>query len=283
MIKQYLLVTKPWIVLANLISAAAGFFLASRGRFDPELFLATMAGTALIVAAACVCNNAIDRRLDRLMERTRHRALATGAMSPANAATYAAVLGLLGGGVLWEGTNALALGIVIGGFGIYVGLYSLYLKRRSVYSTVIGSLAGAAPPLAAYCAAGNRFDLGAVLVLLLFSSWQIPHSYAITIYRHKDYQAAGIPVMSVARDIPTTRRHIVGHIIGFTIAALLLAACGFAGLRYALAVAVTGLFWLATAMADSGEDLGRWAKTVYAVSIAAVLVVSIMMAVDAAG
>ena len=83
------------------------------------------------------------------------------------------------------------------GFAVYVGIYSLVMKRASAYSTVVGSLAGAAPPLAAYCAVTGRLDLGGLLVLAIFSLWQIPHSYAITIYRFKDYAAASLPVMPV--------------------------------------------------------------------------------------
>lgn len=79
------------------------------------------------------------------------------------------------------------------GFVVYVGVYSLYMKRHSVYGTLIGSLSGAAPPVIGYCAVTGEFDSGAAILLAIFSLWQMPHSYAIAIFRFKDYQAANIP------------------------------------------------------------------------------------------
>lgn len=85
--------------------------------------------------------------------------------------------------------------MVMTGFAVYVGVYSLYLKRSSVYAILIGSLAGATPPLAGYCAVSSRFDMGEVILLAIFSIWQIPHSHAIAIFRFAGYAAAAIPVL----------------------------------------------------------------------------------------
>ncbi len=81
-IKNYVLVAKPGIVFGNLISAAAGFLLASKGRVDGVALLATLIGISLVVASGGVFNNCIDRNLDRKMLRTRNRALARGLISP---------------------------------------------------------------------------------------------------------------------------------------------------------------------------------------------------------
>ena len=192
-IKNYILVTKPGIIFGNLITAAGGFFLASKGRIDIAVLLSTLIGISLVVASGCVFNNCIDRNMDRKMIRTRNRVLAQGLMSPKVAVFYASLLGIAGTALLWAATNMLCVAIVLTGFAIYVGVYSLYLKRNSVYGTLIGSLAGAAPPLAGYCAVSNRFDMGAVILLSIFSLWQMPHCYAIAIFRFKDYSRRGNP------------------------------------------------------------------------------------------
>ena len=158
--QNYLLVAKPGIVLGNLISAAAGFFLASKGRVDGVALLATLIGISLVVASGCVFNNCIDRELDRKMIRTRNRALAKGLISLKSAVSYATILGIAGMALLWAATNLLSVVITLAGLLIYVGVYSLYMKRNSVYSTLIGSLAGAAPPLAGYCAVTGRLRPG---------------------------------------------------------------------------------------------------------------------------
>src|SRR4030042_6177828 len=117
------------------------------------------------------------------MIRTRNRALAKGLISLEISVSYATILGIAGMALLWAATNLLAVLIVLAGLVIYVGVYSLYMKRNSVYSTLIGSLAGDTPPLAGYCAVTGRFDMGALILLLIFSLWQMPHCYAIGVFR----------------------------------------------------------------------------------------------------
>ncbi len=74
--------------------------------------------------------------------------------------------------LLLVAANALAMLLAVIGFIVYVGIYSLYMKRKSVYGTLIGSLSGAAPPVIGYCAVTNEFDMGALILLLIFSLWQ---------------------------------------------------------------------------------------------------------------
>ena len=181
-LKKFWLVAKPGIIVGNLITAAGGFFLAAKGSVEIALLLPTISGIALVVASACVINNCLDKNTDRKMVRTCRRVLARGRMSLKAALCYAVLLCLAGFTLLGAATNLLCVAIVLAGFAVYVGLYSLYLKRHSVYGTLIGSLAGAAPPLAAYCAVRNTVDAQAVILLLIFSLWQMPHCYAIAIF-----------------------------------------------------------------------------------------------------
>jgi len=280
-IKNYFLVTKPRLVAANLISAAGGFFLAAQGRVSAALLLSVLAGMSCIVASGCVLNNYIDRHIDRGMSRTRGRALATGAISLRGSLVYATALGLAGAAILLSGTNTLCVVIALLGFVVYVCVYSLYLKRNSAYSTVIGSLAGAAPPLAAYCAVRGDLDLGALVVLAVFSLWQIPHSYAITIFRYNDYAAVAIPVMPVKSSIAATKKHIVWHIAAFIPAAQLLTVFGYAGYAYLAVSTVLGLCWLATALHGyRSADDRAWARRVYLFSIPTIFILSVTMSVD---
>ena len=278
---NYFQVTKPRMVAANLISAAGGFFLASQGHTSIGLFLCVMTGLLCVVASGCVLNNYIDRGIDRGMARTCQRALATGAISGNASLVYAALLGVSGMAILWAGTNPMALALALAGLAIYVVVYSLYLKRNSVYSTVVGSLAGAAPPLAAYCAVRNRFDIGALIVLAIYSLWQIPHSYAITIFRYDDYVAAAIPVMPVKSSIMATKKHIVWHIVAFIFAAQMLTAFGYAGYAYLASATVLGLGWLYMALSGAKARGDRlWARRVYLFSILIIFILSIMMSID---
>jgi protoheme IX farnesyltransferase len=279
--KPYFYVIKPGIVLGNLVCAAGGFFVASKGRIDGVVLFSAFTGISLVVASGCVFNNLIDRKIDRKMRRTCNRVLATGRLSPRKAVFYGSFLGFCGTLLLWMTSNRLCLVMVLSGFAIYIGLYSVILKRHSVYSVIVGSLAGAAPPLAAYCAVSNRFDTGAVILLLIFSLWQIPHSYAIAIYHREDYAAADIPVLPVNRSILTTKKHITVYMAAFICASLMPVIGGYTGGIYLSAAAVMGVSGLG--LAGSGyraSDERIWARKMFIFSILAIAVLSIMMSID---
>jgi protoheme IX farnesyltransferase len=280
-IRDYLLVTKPGIVFGNLISVLGAFLLASRGHVDAAALLSTTVGISLVIASACVLNNRFDRSLDRVMTRTRNRALAAGRMSPGMAACYAAALGASGAAVLLAANNLLSVSIVLAGFAIYAGLYSLYLKRHSGYATVIGSLAGAAPPLAGYCAVSNRFDAEATILLAMFSLWQMPHFYAIAIYRLDDYVAAAIPALPATRGIAAARKRIIGYILAFIAAAVTLTGAGHTGYGYLAAAVALGTMWLACALHGyDASDQKRWARRLFFCSLLVIFVLSFMMGID---
>jgi protoheme IX farnesyltransferase len=280
-IKNYILVAKPGIVLGNLVTAGGGFFLASKGCFDAGVLQSTLIGVSLVVACGCILNNWVDRNLDRKMTRTRNRALAKGLMSPTAAVIYASMLGIAGTALLGAATNTLCTAIVLSGLGIYVGVYSLCLKRRSVYSTIIGSLAGAAPPLAGYCAVTNRFDLGALILLSIFCLWQIPHSYAIAVLRFEDYTAAAVPVLPVKRSPAVAKKHIVGYILVFMAAAPMLTIGGYTGNGFLATVLTVGLAWLYLAWSGyKAADNRLWAKRLFVFSILGITVLCVMMAID---
>ncbi|MBV7296726.1 heme o synthase [Enterovibrio paralichthyis] len=282
MFRRYLKVTKPGIIMGNLIATAGGFLLASRGQIDPTLMLATLTGLSLVVASGCAFNNVIDRDIDAKMARTKSRVTVTGEMSPLAALTHGVALAILGFGILAWFTNSLALGFSAFGFVIYVGVYSLYMKRHSVFGTLVGSLSGAVPPVVGYCAVSDQFDSGAAILLIMFCLWQMPHSYAIAIFRYQDYKNAGIPVLPVAQGIDSAKRQIVVYIALYTLVVLLLPINGYTGLAFMAVACSTGFWWLLMALRGykRGVDMTRWARQVFAFSIVSITAISIAMAVD---
>ena len=280
-LSNYWRITKPGILFGNLISVIGGFFLASKGRVDIALLLSTIIGLSLVIASGCVVNNVLDRDVDRLMTRTRNRPLAKGLISPRNALIYALALGVGGMALLSAATaNILSITIVLAGFAIYVGIYS-HLKRNSIYAPLIGSLAGAAPPLAGYCAVSNQFDMGAVILLSIFSLWQMPHFYAIAIYRMDDYAAAAVPVFPIKQGISAAKKHIIGYILAFIAATLMLTFTGYTGYSYLGAAIALGLVWLSIAWgAYKASDDRFWAKKLFGWSILTIFVLSFMMSID---
>lgn len=282
MIKPYLQVTKPGIIVGNLISVVGGFLLASKGSINGFLLILTLLGVSLVVASGCAFNNLIDRDIDPKMERTKNRVLVRGLASARVTFALASILGIAGFIVLYFGANPLAMWLSVMGFVVYVGIYSLYMKRHSVYGTLIGSLSGAAPPVIGYCAVSNNFDAGALILLAIFSLWQMPHSYAIAIYRFKDYQAANIPVLPVVKGIAVAKHHITFYIIAFMFATLMLSIGGYAGYKYLVVAAAVSVWWLCMALSGyKAQNNDRiWARKLFVFSIIAITTLSIMMSVD---
>lgn len=280
-VKHFIQITKPGIIFGNVLSVAGGFFLASKGHVDFALFLAVVIGTSLVVASGCVFNNCIDRDIDHKMERTKNRVMVQGGMSLTLALVYATLLGVAGFSLLYVQANPLSAFCALIGFVVYVGFYSLWLKRKSVHGTLVGSLSGAMPPVIGYCAVSNSFDLAAVTLLVMFSLWQMPHSFAIAIFRFKDYSAANIPVLPVARGILAAKKQIVLYVLAFLLATLMLTLGGYAGLGYLAVAAAMGLYWLYMAWGGyKAEDDSKWARKVFGFSILTVTALSVMMGLD---
>ncbi len=253
--------------------------LASKGHIRVGLLLATLLGTSLVIASACVFNNYIDRDIDKHMARTKKRALVTGLIPGPIALTYATVLGLLGFLILSIYTNWLTVALGFVGIFSYVVLYGIG-KRRSVHGTLVGSISGAMPPVAGYTAVTNRFDSGALLLFLILVFWQMPHFYAIAMRRYNDYAAAKLPVLPVKKGMKTTKVQILFYILAFSVAAGLLTVLGYTGYIYLIVMAGLGLYWLWLGLKGfKASDNTAWAKKMFLFSLIVILGFSIMVSV----
>ena len=280
MLKHYFKLTKPGIIVGNLMTLSGGFCLASHGTLNVSLLLATLIGMALVIASACVLNNIIDRDIDKLMQRTRHRLTATDVASLKTLVIYASILGLLGMVILSLATNLLTVSLAIFGLLIYVILYSLWLKRTSLYGTLVGGVAGAIPPVVGYCAVTDQLTIVAIALFLILLCWQIPHSYAIAIFRLKDYTAANIPVLPVKKGVPYTKVSILVYIIAFTIVAVMPGVLGYTGWLYIIIASVLGIVWIMLGIQGlSTHNDTIWARKMFLVSIINIILLSLLWAV----
>lgn len=282
MLKTYYRLTKPGIIYGNLLTAIGGFLLAARGNIDFGLLLVAAAGTSLIIASACVFNNYIDRDIDAHMARTRKRALVSGEISGSEALIFGSILGVLGAALLYLFTNLTTLVLGTIGFVTYVLIYT-YTKRKTIYGTLIGSIPGATPITAGYTAVTGHFDMGAALLFLILVLWQMPHFYAISIFRRDDYKAAGIPVMSVVRGVAATKRQILLYIFALVFAVYALWAYGYVGFIHLFVVTAYTLFWLYRGVRGMKENMDdtSWARKMFGLSLLFLLIFSIMLALDA--
>jgi heme o synthase len=280
MIQAYYWLAKPGIVYGNAIAAIAGFFLAAKGNVNFIVFLGMLVGICLIMASGCVVNNVIDRDIDQKMARTKKRALVRGIITPRDALLYAAVLGLLGVLSLALFTNIITLTVALIGFFFYVVVYG-FAKRQTMHGTVIGSVAGAVPPVVGYTAVSNGLDTGAALLFSIMVLWQMPHFYAIAIYRMKDYKAAKIPVLPIKIGMKYTKIQMIAYIVAYIIAALLLTYYGYTGYVYAVIMAGLGSVWLWKAWQGlTTQDDATWARALFRFSLVVLLAFCITISVD---
>jgi heme o synthase len=277
--KTYYQLTKPGIIYGNALTAAGGFLLASRGHIDYVLLLAALAGISLVIGSACVFNNYIDRNIDAKMDRTKKRAFASGIISVPVAMIYATVLGLGGATILALYTNILTLGAGLIGFVVYVFLYGI-AKRHTVHGTLVGSISGAMPMVAGYLAVTNSIDLGALILFLIMVCWQMPHFYAIAIYRFNDYKAAGLAVLPVKKGIRVTKIQIIAYIVAFIVAITLLSIYDYTGYVFLIVMSMIGLTWLWRGMQSfKTKNDTIWARKMFLFSLIVILALSVMLPV----
>lgn len=196
LLQCYLQLTKARLSALVVLSTAVGFVVARAGDIDWAILLWTVIGTSLSAASASAFNQVIEIKRDALMERTKHRPLPTGAMSPLHGYIAAVLMGYAGLAMLAGLVNLLAAGLALSSLLIYVLLYTP-MKTRSTSNTLIGAVCGAIPPMIGWVAATGSLDLGAWVLGSILFVWQLPHFLALAWLYREDYRRGGFAMLPV--------------------------------------------------------------------------------------
>jgi len=246
----YLRLAKPRGILPHFITAAAAMFMVAGDMPRASTLGFTLMGGGLVAAAANTLNSYLDRDIDALMERTRHRPLPSGQVRPIHALAFAAATGLAGVLILGGLVNWVAAALATAALLYYILPYTLWLKRRTYWSAVIGSGAGALPPLIGWAAVTTQLTLTPFLLSLIIMLWTIPHFWALAVFRRSDYQRAGLAVLprrGASAWIITCSSLLAGT-------SLLLAPVAHLGLFYLGAASLLGAgFWYLAIRMKHGE------------------------------
>lgn len=279
-VSDYVALTKPRIVVLLLVTTACTLVVATRGQPSAILVLATLAGGALVAGAANALNCVLDRDVDAVMVRTRHkRPVAAGRILPLRAVVFAGILGVGGFFILWRGANLLAALVATGGLAFYVLVYTAWLKRTTPQNIVIGGAAGAVPPLVAWAAVTGRVELPALLLFAVIFLWAPPHFWTLSLTLKEDYAAAGIPMLPVVRGEAETHRQVFWYTVAtFLSTVALLPAAGLGWLYAATAVGL-GVGFLRRAW-RLWRGRGETAWSVYGYSLAYLALLFGAMAAD---
>lgn len=266
-LRAYYVLVKPGIIRGNVLHVLIGALVA-RPMFpeDAANMVGVVVGTILVIASACVFNNITDRPIDAAMKRTKARPLVTGEIRPRSAAIYAAVLGALGFGMLALTTNWIVVASGVLAFVSYVWWYAV-AKRASVHGTLVGALPGALPVLAGYSAVRGVIDGVALLLFVLIFVWQLPHFYAISVFRKTEYEKAGLPVAGVVWPFRMVQRVSICWIVMYLALVIGLMVGGAISVFSGMTLFVVAVFWLYTAIESPRGDESRWAKRVFGTSL----------------
>ena len=236
--RDYLTLTKPRVVAVLVLTSMVGMLLARPVLPSVELFILANLGIGLAASAAAAVNHVVDRRIDAMMSRTKHRPVSEGKVSPINALLFAFALGVTGLGILVVVANPLTALLTFASIIGYAVIYTLYLKRATPQNIVIGGLAGAAPPLLGWVAVTNTIDPYALLLVAIIFAWTPPHFWALCIAKKEDYATADVPMLPVTHGDEYTRLQMLLYTILMVLVTMLPYLSGMSGVLYLLGVTI---------------------------------------------
>jgi heme o synthase len=279
--KDFLILTKPWIVALLLVTTLAGMVTGYHGFPPFSLVFTTLLGGALAAGGSSALNQYIDHELDRNMQRTANRPLAAGRLTQAEGLAFGLGLCVASYYILAGLVNLLAAVLSLAGIIYYVFIYSLWLKKATVQNIVIGGGAGAIPPMVGWAAATGHLPLAAWILFTMIFVWTPPHFWALAIVRKKDYERAGVPMLPVIRGEQETRRQILLYTILLVGVSLLLPALQLAGTIYLFSALVLGIGLLVAAWRVWRVPGNRVAFLMYRWSSYYLLFIFIALMIDA--
>lgn len=267
--RQYNELTKPGIIRLLVLTTVCTMLVAEKGVPEFSLMFWAVLGTALVSGSANTINMVWDQDIDRVMNRTAHRPLVTGAISPRNALIFSGVIGFLGVAILTVFANPLAALMGVCGHAFYVVIYTMWLKRRTPQNIVIGGAAGAFPPLIGWAAVTNDLNLTAWLIFAIIFLWTPPHFWALALYKDTEYGKANIPMMPNVKGHRETKFQMLLYLMLLLGATTFLTLSGIMGIIYFVSSVLLGAgfvyFCVKTAFDESPQQ--PWAKKTFAYSI----------------
>ncbi|HEX9708716.1 MAG TPA: heme o synthase [Candidatus Thermoplasmatota archaeon] len=285
--RDWVILVKPGIMVALLISALTAMVVAAGGLPPPDLVGSVAAGGALASGSAATLNNLLERDRDRKMRRTRKRALPSHRIEVSHAAIFATALAGASVLVLSTWANALSAALAFSGILFYAFVYTHWLKPLTPQNIVIGGAAGCFPALVGWSAVTGDLSLGALLLALIVFLWTPPHFWSLALLYRDDYAQAEIPMLPVTHGDEVTRRQILAYSVVLVAATAALYPLGVLGAVYlAASLALGALFvgWAVVLLVRRGRGPARALfrySNVYLALLGAAMVADVVLRVAA--
>jgi protoheme IX farnesyltransferase len=234
---------KPRVMSLVVFSALTGMVVAP-GSIHPVLAIIALLAITIGAGASGALNMWYDADIDARMARTAARPIPRGRLTRDEALSFGAVLAvfsILTLGVLVNWTAGILLAVTI---AFYLFVYTMWLKRRTPQNIVIGGAAGAFPPMIGWAAVTGSVSIESVLLFLIIFMWTPPHFWALALYRCRDYERVGVPMLPVVAGPAETRRQIWLYSMVLVVLALVPSFIGMAGVAYLIAAVGLGAMFL---------------------------------------
>lgn len=278
-VASYINLAKPHVTVMLLGTTLAAMTVANHGLPSLVTVLATLLGGAMAAGSANSLNCYWDRDIDRVMSRTRQRALAARLVPETHALAFGVTLGVASYVLLATVVNQLSAILAVSAILFYVCVYTMWLKRSTPQNIVIGGAAGAVPVLVGWAAATGRVSWAAVWMFLIIFMWTPPHFWSLALVLKQDYARAGVPMLPVVRGEATTRRQIVIYTVLLVLTTLGLVASSTLGIIYLVSALALGggLLYLALRLAVTRKLKDArtmfWCSNYYLAALFAMMVV----------
>lgn len=246
-IGDFIQLMKPRVMSLVVFTALVGV-VAAPGHLHPVLAGIAILCIAVGAGASGALNMWYDADIDARMARTAARPIPRGRVTADEALTFGSVLSVLSVMTLGVLVNWVAGGLLALTIAYYVFFYTMWLKRRTPQNIVIGGAAGAFPPMIGWAAVTGGVGIESIVLFLLIFMWTPPHFWALALYRCRDYERVGVPMLPVVAGPSETRRQILLYSVVLTPLAVAPYFIGLGGLAYLATSIVLGVIFLALAI-----------------------------------
>ena len=211
----YTSLLKPRVMSLSIFTSFVGMIIAP-GSLSFTTGLLAILAISIGSGASGALNMWYERDTDKLMNRTKDRALPTNQISANGALIYGITLSIIAVSMLYLVSNLAAAGLLLITICFYIFVYTIWLKKRTPQNIVIGGAAGAFPPMIGWAVVTGGISTEIYLLFMLIFLWTPPHFWALALYKSDDYKKAGIPMMPLI----VGERKTINLIIAYSITLL---------------------------------------------------------------
>lgn len=276
----YIALTKPRIIELLLITTVPTMIVAERGWPSVWLMVATVVGGTFAAGGANAVNMYVDRDIDKIMNRTKGRPLATGEIEPKNALIFSVALLAIAFIWLTAFVNLLSAVFALSAAAFYIFVYTLWLKRTSTQNIVIGGAAGCMPVLVGWAAVTNSVGWEPIVLFGVIFLWTPPHFWALAVKYRDDYSAADVPMLPSVTTLESTARQILVYTLAVWALSMAFTPIASMGLIYTVTAFIFGALFTMYAVRLLQVPTPERAMKMFTFSITYLSVLFIAMAVD---